>query len=358
MFNRHLRNPLITPAHVRPSRADFRVIGTFNPGAVRLPSGETLLLLRVAEQPAEQSDGWVTCPHQDRNGDITILRVRRDDPDYDTRDPRVIRHRSTGRAWLTSISHIRRARSSDGVHFTIDDRPWLWPETELESYGVEDARITPFGDEFLVNYSAVSANGIATGLIATRDFETFDRLGVIFPPSNRDVAIFPERIGGHYVCYHRPMPGEFGTYSIWMATSPDLKHWGDHQRVLAGSPQGWDSGRVGGGAPPLWTEHGWLSIYHAADRQNRYCLGAFLSAHEQPERVLCRSPLPILEPDAPYERAGFFPNVVFTCGVTRDGDRLRVYYGAADDTIALADVSVEALCAMLTTGSHVQQAEV
>jgi predicted GH43/DUF377 family glycosyl hydrolase len=194
----------------------------------------------------------------------------------------------------------------------------------------------------------VSGGGIATGLASTADFNTVTRRGIIFPPSNRDVALFPQRINGLYTCYHRPMPGEFGGYSIWLATSPDLVRWGDHRLVLQGSKTGWDSGRVGGGAPPVWTERGWLSIYHAADRQHRYCLGAFLAAHDDPANVIARSETPVFAPETPYETGGFFPNVVFTCGVTVTGDVLRMYYGASDDTVALAEASLTALVASLT----------
>jgi beta-1,2-mannobiose phosphorylase / 1,2-beta-oligomannan phosphorylase len=345
MFTRHPLNPLITPAQVRPSRTDYEVIGTFNAGAVLLPSGETLLLVRVAERPRDRDDQWVVCPYMDDNGELSLLRVRRDDPDYDTHDPRFIKHRGTGAVYLTSISHIRRARSADGIHFMIDDQPWLMAETAYETFGVEDARITLIDGSYYVNYSAVSAHGIATGLIQTPDFESITRCGIIFPPSNRDVVIFPQKVDGLYTCYHRPMPGEFGKYSIWKATSPDLMRWGDHRLVLEGSTTGWDSGRVGGGAPPIWTEAGWLSIYHAADRQHRYCLGAFLTALDNPAQVVARSTLPIFEPQTKYETSGFFPNVVFTCGISVSGDLLRLYYGASDETIALAEASVKEIVA-------------
>jgi beta-1,2-mannobiose phosphorylase / 1,2-beta-oligomannan phosphorylase len=349
MFTRHPLNPLITPAQTRPSRPDYEVIGTFNAGATML-NGETVLLVRVAERPRDRESGWILCPYLGEDGQLTLLKVRPDDPDYDTRDPRFVVQKSTRMVYLTSISHIRVARSSDGVHFTLEDKPWLQAETHYEAFGVEDARITEIDGRCYVNYSAVSTHGIATGLVETADFKSCKRLGIIFPPSNRDVAIFPQKVNGMYVCYHRPMPGDFGKYSMWTATSPDLVRWGDHQVALEGNAEGWDSGRVGGGAPPIWTEQGWLSIYHAADKQHRYCLGAFLSAHDQPGKVLYRSVTPIMEPEMPYETGGFFPNVVFTCGVTVVDGMLRVYYGASDDTIALAEVPVNTLVDHLIAG--------
>lgn len=336
-FQRHPLNPLITPQQIKPSRSSFEVVGAFNAGAVQF-NGETLLLVRVAERLADRDPDWIVCPYLDSNNELAVFRVRRNDPDYETGDSRFLKHAATGAVYLTSISHLRLARSTDGIHFTMDERPWLEAFNPYGAYGVEDARITCIEGTYLVNFTAVSQHGIATTLIQTPDFERAEYKGVIFPPSNRDVALFPQRINGEYYCYHRPMPGEFGKYSIWLAKSPDLIHWGGHQLVLEGSASNWDSGRVGGGAPPLWTEAGWLSIYHAADRQHRYCLGAFLSAHDDPARVLYRSPTPIFQPEADYETSGFFKNVVFTCGVLQVDGMLRMYYGASDDIVALAEI--------------------
>jgi len=350
MFTRHPLNPLITPASVRASRPDYEVIGTFNAGAT-IYKGETLLLVRVAERPLKTDPDWIFCPYIGADGELTLRSVRRDDPDYDTHDPRLVKHHPTKAVYLTSLSHVRLARSTDGVHFTTADQPWLNTDSPFEAYGVEDARITRVDDMYWINYTAVSSHGIATGLVSTRDFVTVERRGIMFPPSNRDVVIFPQKVNGLYVCYHRPMPGEFGQLSMWMATSPDLIHWGNHQLVLEGNADGWDSGRIGGGAPPILTDAGWLSIYHAADQNNRYCLGAFLTPHDDPSTILYRSKTPIFEPEACYETSGFFGNVVFTCGLTVQGDMLRLYYGASDETIALAEAPVQAIIDHLKAGN-------
>jgi len=348
MFTRHPLNPLITPAQVRPSRPDYEVIGAFNAGAIMYGS-ETILLVRVAERPTLRIKDKILCPYLNEQGELVSLVIERDDPAYDTSDPRLVKRLATGGVFLTSISHLRLARSSDGVHFTLEDKPWLQAAAQYDSFGVEDARITMIDGKYYVNYTAVSPNGIATGLAVTHDFESAERMGVIFAPSNRDVTLFPQYVNGLYTCYHRPMPGEFGKFSIWTATSPDLVRWGDHKLVLEGSGFGWDSGRVGGGAPPIWTDRGWLSIYHAADQQNRYCLGAFLAAHDDPAQVIARSEQPIFVPETAYETDGFFPNVVFTCGVTVVGDTLRMYYGASDETTALAEAPLSWLVNSLKT---------
>lgn len=347
-LTRFKENPLIRPADVKPSREDFKVVCVFNAGAIRL-GDEVLLLLRVAERPDHGPDEVVAPilhPDDPARG-IELLRVKRDDPDLEVEDSRVFKYRSA--SYLTSISHLRVARSRDGRRFTVEDSPALSPERRDEEYGIEDPRITPIGGDCYVNFSAISRTGIATGLAVTRDFRNFERLGIIFPPDNRDVTILPEQVGGQYVCYHRPIAAMFGRADIWMATSPDLRNWGDHRHVMGPRRGKWDGWRVGGGAVPIRTERGWLSIYHAADAEQRYCLGLLLTDLERPEKVVACADQPILTPDAPYEKEGFFGNVVFTCGaVTDDDGRVVIYYGAADECIAAAETTVEDLLAMLS----------
>ena len=171
--------------------------------------------------------------------------------------------------------------------------------------------------------------------------------GMIFPPHNKDCAIFSEIIGGRYFALHRPSSPEIGGNYIWLAESPDLKHWGAHRCLARTRPGMWDSARVGAGAAPIRTPEGWLEIYHGADRQPRYCLGALLLDLEQPWKVLARSDQPIMEPLAEYEQTGFFGNVVFTNGHVVDGDKLTVYYGASDSVICGAHFSIREILASL-----------
>jgi predicted GH43/DUF377 family glycosyl hydrolase len=250
-----------------------------------------------------------------------------------------------GRTWLTSISHLRVARSADGVHFEVETVPALSPATELESFGIEDARITLLDGMYWINYTAVSPHGISTALASTRDFRTFERHGVIFPPPNRDVTIFPERIGGRYAALHRPMPEGLGEPAIWIGWSDDLLAWGRHHVVASAREDWWDDAKIGGGAVPFrvtsGAHDGWLAIYHGVTRAPfEYSLGALLLDARNPGRVLGRSREPILRPEASYEREGFLGGVVFTCGVLADEDRVRVYYGAADGVTAVADLSL------------------
>jgi predicted GH43/DUF377 family glycosyl hydrolase len=332
-------NPILTPAMIRPSQPDLEIVGAFNPAATR-HGKDVVLLVRVAEAPRKQSATEVLAPVFDaHSGQLEIKRWAVGAAGLDTSDPRVIVFE--GKSWLTSISHLRVARSRDGIHFDVEATPALSAATELESFGIEDARITAIDDTYWINYTAVSPLGIATALASTKDFQTFERHGIIFPPNNRDVAIFPEKIDGHYMALHRPMPDGIGEPAIWSATSADMLAWGDHRFVAKGRPGYWDDAKIGGGAVPFRVNEGWLTVYHGVSTSPmEYALGALLLDAHLPSVVIARSREPILKPEMPYEREGFFSGVVFTCGLLVEGDAIRVYYGAADGVTAVADLSL------------------
>ena len=329
-------NPIILPQDVSPSNPDFEVLAAFNAGVARL-GAEVVLLLRVAERPRDQGQDLCRVPVYDPALNRLVIReFARGDSRNDFSDPRVIG--SPQGMHLTSMSHLRSARSRDGQHFEIDSQPALFPQPDYEAFGIEDPRITQIGSDYYVNYVGVSSLGIVTALARTRDFRSFERLGVIFPPDNKDVEIFPERIGEKYYALHRPSTSVFGKPEIWIAESPDLICWGNHRRLAGLRESGWEGGRIGGSAVPFRVPGGWLEIYHGADRSNRYCLGALLLDEREPWKVLARSRKPILEPAADYELQGFFGNVVFSCGVLAEEGLLKIYYGASDTITAYAEM--------------------
>jgi beta-1,2-mannobiose phosphorylase / 1,2-beta-oligomannan phosphorylase len=340
---RATQNPIVTPAMVRPSQPGLEVVGAFNAAATRY-NGEVLLLLRVAEAPPPVP-GEVAAPVYDvDSGLIKIHRWARDAPGVDTKDPRVTI--VEGRTWLTSISHLRIARSRDGIHFEVDDSPAMSASNADEAFGLEDPRITLIDSTYWINYTAVSPRGISTALASTTDFRTFHRHGIIFAPPNRDVTIFPEKIDGRYAAHHRPMASEPGESAIWSATSVDLLDWGNHRYVAGARADAWDNLKIGGGAVPFRvqtdTHDGWLAVYHGVTSSPMtYSLGGLLLDANDPSKVIARSREPILRPEAEYERSGFFDGVVFTCGLLAEGDLVRVYYGAADGVTAVADLSLE-----------------
>jgi len=332
------------------SRSDMEVVGVFNAAATRF-DGETVLLLRVSETPRKADPTAILAAVY--NPDTTRIELKewsRDTPGLDVSDPRAIE--LGGKTWLTSMSHLRLARSRDGVHFEVESKPALAPGDRYETFGVEDPRITRIDDTYWINYTAVSELGIATSLVSTTDFRTFERHGVIFPPQNRDVTIFPEKIGGRYVALHRPMAQNPGESAIWIAWSPDLISWGNHAFVAGARPGAWDDSKIGGGAVPFrvkWKNRdAWLEVYHGVTTSPpTYSLGALLLDFNDPGKVLARSAEPILRPEARYEREGFYGNVVFSCGLVADGDVVRIYYGAADAVMAVADLSLAEILAGL-----------
>jgi predicted GH43/DUF377 family glycosyl hydrolase len=275
-----------------------------------------------------------------------VLEFKSNDPRLDLSDPRVIRF--DGRDYLTTMSHLRLLASEDGVHFAEPEQSHpLMGTGELETYGIEDCRVARIGETYHMTYTQVSSHGVGVGLRTTRDWKSFVHEGMIFPPHNKDCALFEEPINGKYYALHRPSSPELGGNYIWLAESPDLVHWGRH-RCLAHSRTGhWDCARVGAGAAPIRTPQGWLEIYHGASWTNRYCLGALLLDLNEPWRVLARSETPIMEPLTPYELQGFFGQVIFTNGHVVDGDRVTIYYGAADSVICAASFSILDILASL-----------
>ncbi|MEP9402184.1 glycoside hydrolase family 130 protein [Sphingomonas sp. VNH70] len=350
MLKRSPRNPIVTPEQVRPSRPGWQVDGTFNAGVVRFGE-ETILLVRVAESIVATGPGELHVPvlaEGQGAWTCTTRGFRTDDPTWDFSDPRMVRSVADPRdVYLTSLSHLRLARSRDGETFVVDDAPFLFPANRSERFGCEDARITPIEGRYYINYTAVSDLGIATALAVTDDFVRVERLGIIHAPDNRDVCLFPRRIDGSYWCLHRPAPLHLGRPEIWIARSPDLLHWGQHRHLAGHIPGGWEGNKIGGGAQMLETDRGWLQVYHGVDADQRYSLGALLLDRDDPTIVRARLVQPLAEPVEPYETTGFFDQVVFSCGALIDGDELKVYYGAADRVMALGSVALADLWAAM-----------
>jgi predicted GH43/DUF377 family glycosyl hydrolase/glycosyltransferase involved in cell wall biosynthesis len=382
------QNPLITPADLAPSQPGFEVVSTINAGTAML-DGEVVLLIRVAERPrhdavppedammvdltgpeprlvplpkeltAERLIGMAFFDPTQHPARVVLGFVPRDLPGLDLSDPRTIRYRSAAGGfapgneefteYLTHISHLRVARSPDGVAFDIDESPTVVPASPLEEYGIEDPRVTKINDVFHITYVSVSRLGISTSRLTTKDFRTFERHGVMMHPDQKDVVLFPEQVSERYLALTRPMPGSFGRIlGIWIAESDDLVHWGHHRPVALPRAGAWDEMRIGASCVPIRVPDGWLELYHGADRMNRYGMGALLLDPDDPSRVLARTKRPLLVPETPYEHDGFLHDVVFPSGhVPLDDGRIRVYYGAADSYIAAADFSLDEILANL-----------
>jgi predicted GH43/DUF377 family glycosyl hydrolase len=301
LFHRYQANPILTAADW-----PYPIHSVFNAGATLLPDGTTLLLCRVEN------------------------------------------HRGH--------SHLCVARSANGMdHWQIDQQPTLAPDPEIpeEVWGIEDPRITYIGElkKYVIAYTAYSRVGPGVALALTEDFKHFERYGMIMPPEDKDAALFPHRIDGRWAMIHRPV--SFHGAHMWMSYSPDLRHWGGHKLLLKAREGGWwDANKIGLSPPPIETEQGWLVIYHGVRQTPGGCiyrLGLALFDLKAPERCLKRGDEWIFGPQEHYEKRGDVNNVVFPCGTTvaPDGDTIRLYYGAADTTIALATGSIRACLARL-----------
>lgn len=298
LFQRYKRNPILTAAHW-----PYAVNSVFNPGAILLPDGTTLLLCRV----------------EDRRGH----------------------------------SHLCAARSANGIdNWKIDPQPTLMPDPEHypeELWGIEDPRITFINElnKYAVVYTAYTRDGPGVSLALTEDFRHFERFGLIMQPEDKDAVLLPHRINGKWALIHRPVnpPGAH----MWISYSPDLKHWGNHKLILLARRGGWwDANKIGLSPPPIETAKGWLVIYHGV-RTNAagsiYRLGLALFDLNATEVCLKRSDEWIFGPEEPYERRGDVDHVVFPCGYTisSDCDTINLYYGAADTSIAMASGSIKAM---------------
>ena len=179
---RSVNNPILQPKDVPPSRPGYEVIGVINTGVARL-GNEVILLLRVVERPINTDPALTPVPIYDpQQNDIVIKKLPKDAPGYDFSDPRVFL--TPDGVYLSAISHLRAARSQDGVHFKVDAAPALASANAYEAFGLEDPRVTPIDGVYYITYVAVSDLGIVTSLASTPDFQTYQRLAVIFPPDN------------------------------------------------------------------------------------------------------------------------------------------------------------------------------
>jgi len=266
------------------------------------------------------------------------------------------------------ISHLTVARSPNGLDgWSVAAEPLLAPneETASEQWGFEDPRLV-WVDElrrWVITCTAYGPAGPAVFLATTEDFETVERYGIVRHPEDKNAALLPHRIDGRWVLLHRPKTEYGGSRGeILLSRSADLVSWSAPEQVLQPRVGAWwDSLRIGIGPPPLWTEHGWLLLYHGVKETvagEIYRVGLALLDLNEPTRVLRRLPNWIFAPLASYERTGDVPNVVFPCGLLHDpgNDELRLYYGAADSSICLATVRLaDLLDAVLAAPRNAQQ---
>lgn len=241
------------------------------------------------------------------------------------------------------------ARSNDGCKFEIDPKPCLTPEDhgeyfEYVEWGIEDVRITEIDSKFYLTYTGYSQNMPLVMLAETEDFINFKIHGPITEPTNKDAALFPEKIDGSFWKMDRPSAED--SCDMWINRSPDLIHWGGFKILANKTPGSWEANKIGGSTPPIRTKDDWLLLYHGVRSfgTNLYKIGAMLLDIEKPWIELGRTKEPILQPEFDYERVGDVGNVVFTNGwiIESDGS-VKIYYSGADTNICVAETTVDYL---------------
>ena len=254
------------------------------------------------------------------------------------------------------------ATSDDGVRWTVGPRPVFERHDEVVQR-VYDPRLTVVEGRPVLCFAMDTRDGLRGGVATTDDFERFE-IQSLSAPDNRNMALFPERIGGRYARLERPMPvysryDGSERFDVWLSESPDLRFWGETRLVLRGADVPWAGSKIGPAAPPVRTPRGWLATFHAVrvaegnlatwerEWRKEYLAGIMLLDLDDPSRILGISRRPLLAPEAPYETDGFRGSVIFPGGmILEDTGEVKLYYGAADTVECLATADVGELLAL------------
>jgi predicted GH43/DUF377 family glycosyl hydrolase len=335
--------------------AETFVLGAFNPGMTRLPNGNLLLMVRVAEALREPvSRGHVHAIRWDEG------RYRLDPwplAETDTTDPR--KFELPNQPWrtmaLTSLSWLLPVElSPDGLEVAAHHYgKAIAPQGSWQCYGVEDARISRVGDRWLMTTCSVSPERHSTTLYSSDDAMDWRFEGIVLDHQNKDMLIFEGLVGGRYWAQTRPLGSLYFAYppgsewragpSINLATSPDALHWKPHlEPGIRAHAATLSTARMGGGTPPVLTEvagrRGWLTLWHGVE-PNGTAVGTYrtfwsLLDPDEPWRVLATSHAPLMEANPaltePLADRMYLSDVVFTTGIAEAGDHFVVASGEAD----------------------------
>ncbi len=261
-------------------------------------------------------------------------------------------------------TNLGLAFSRDGVNWEVHPEP-VWAMKTDEIRRVYDPRLTRIDGKVYMCFAMDTAHGIRGGIAAVGDdFTKFDILS-LSAPDNRNMVLFPEKVNGKFCRLERPFPiygrGRSEAFEIWFSDSPDLAYWGNTQLVLGSERVPWCNNKIGPGAPPIKTKHGWLAAIHVVDKDEarvlkgwesspwtkRYTIGLILLDLNEPWKVIGMSSKPLIEPEADYELDGFRGGVLFPGGmILEDDGTVKIYYGAADTVEALATANVDDLVAL------------
>lgn len=260
-------------------------------------------------------------------------------------------------------TNIGLAFSDDGVKWEVSDKPcFSWNDDEVQR--VYDPRLTVIDGVCYVCFAMDTNHGLRGGIASTTDFERFD-IQYLSVPDNRNMVLFPEKINGLYTRLERPMPvysrWHKDTFDIWLSQSPDMKFWGNSSLVIGVEDVPFANDKIGPAAPPVKTEHGWLTTFHAVhldtsrgkngweDRwQKQYVAGIALLDLENPSKVLGMYDKPLIAAELPFENEnGFRQDVIFPGGMILESNgEVKIYYGASDTVECLATADVNDLISL------------
>ena len=339
------------------------VLGAFNPGLTRLPSGNLLLMVRVAEAlSAPVSGEHVRAIRWTPEGYVLdaypLSAVNMTDPrQFSLRGGPHRLLALTSLSWLLPVEVSADGRQVVTVHYDHA----IEPAASYQEYGVEDARISKVGELWYMTTCSVSAERHCSTLHVSRDGLRYTLEGIVLDHQNKDMILFEGKVGGQFVALTRPLGEVYFAYpegspyaggpSINLAGSPDALHWKPFdQPGIRARKDSTSSMKVGGGSPPIRTEHGWLAIYHGVE--TRETVGIYRSFWalldlEDPSKVLrVEDEAPLLEADAELTRSIahqlYLPTpVVFTTGIADAGDHYIVASGEADLACRITHIAKE-----------------
>ena len=255
------------------------------------------------------------------------------------------------------------AESDDGINWKVRETPFLTKEQAQAMDDVKslyDPRLTVVDGELMICCAMDTNHGVVGVIGKIHDLERIEIISTTVP-DNRNMVLFPEKIGGLYTRLERPFPvysRGCDRFDVWLSQSPDLKFWGNGQLVLGVEHVPYANDKLGPAAPPIKTEKGWLTTFHAVDLDRergkngwetrwpkRYTAGIMLLDLEEPWKVIGMSKEPLIAPETDYEQdKGFRQNVIFPGGmILEDDGEVKIYYGAADTVECLATANVDDL---------------
>jgi predicted GH43/DUF377 family glycosyl hydrolase len=216
----------------------------------------------------------------------------------------------------------------------------IFPITEQQRNGLEDLRMVRFRHdddsfEWVGTYTAYSGSSIRSELMRTHDFRSF----VLEPIAgkagrNKGMALFPRKIDGQYV-----MVGRQDGKNLYLLRSDRLECWDDDGKLLMEPKYPWEFIQIGNCGSPILTDAGWLLFTHGVGAMRKYALGCALLDRHDPSRVIGRTREPVLTAED-ADRSGYVPNVVYTCGVLKVGEKLLIPYGISDSAVGFASATI------------------